>query len=759
MTDPKRSRDERVFLAAAVAAAVLALISPALIRGEGFLPVGSLWRVPPWNRVLAPSGGNGLLIDQLLAFWPWRLFLRGELLSGRFPFWNPWIAGGVPFAACVQAAPFFPTNLLLILLGPAAWSVVVAFLKSFVGGLFAALHARRIGAGRSGASLAGISFALGGFLVAWQGAPHANAACLLPVLFWALGRAFDRPGCREWILVAPVVGLIFLSGHPPTELQVLAAGAAYAVFRARRAAKGERLAAGLPALWSLLLGAALAAPALLPFLEYLPLSSTAASSAALARWGARLSPWAVLHLLMPLASGSPAHGAEALAAAFGLGPETNFLERAGWTGLVALVFAGFAWRNKSKEPEVRFHALLAVVGLAAALGVPPLPWIWKILPGFSSANPTRLLLMYSFGVSVLAGLGLEDDGAPADRRFVIGAIALFGLALFVDLLMVGVAWPGLTPGEHGFALGQAVAFAIEGAAAAALLLSPKSRRWGPLVAAAFLLRVDLAVNPTAPERLLYPPTEATRALAAEQGEGRVFALDAELAPDAGMPLGLHDARGRDFATPRRYEELVTGRAGDFDFYSNAPSLPPSPELLAISAVAGTPRSAPPPPTWTQVYEGEARVWRAPAPGKRALFVPRALYAAPARVLSAVRAPGFVPSSLIWLDDWETPPSLGSSKGTASIVSETPDEVVVRVESDGPGWLLLLDNWYPGWRVEVNGTLASLRRADHAFRAVEVPGGGATVRFSFVPYSFWIGVLIAALAAAALVRAWRAAPAN
>ena len=98
------------------------------------------------------DGGNGLLSDQLLNFWPWRLYMRSELLHGRFPLWNPLIAGGVPFAGCVQAAPFFPTSLLLAALPPAAWSLAAAFLKLFAAGFLTSLHARRLGAGRTGAA-------------------------------------------------------------------------------------------------------------------------------------------------------------------------------------------------------------------------------------------------------------------------------------------------------------------------------------------------------------------------------------------------------------------------------------------------------------------------------------------------------------------------------------------------------------------------------------------------------------------------------
>ncbi|MBI3565422.1 MAG: hypothetical protein HY079_09525, partial [Elusimicrobia bacterium] len=47
--DAERRRRDLGFAVAVVAGAVLALLAPALLRGEGLLPLGSLWRVPPWN--------------------------------------------------------------------------------------------------------------------------------------------------------------------------------------------------------------------------------------------------------------------------------------------------------------------------------------------------------------------------------------------------------------------------------------------------------------------------------------------------------------------------------------------------------------------------------------------------------------------------------------------------------------------------------------------------------------------------------------
>lgn len=710
----------------ACGAAALALIGPALLRGEGLLATAALWRVPPWNGVLPPMPGTGLLSDQLLYFAPWRHFMREEFLAGNFPLWNPFLLAGAPFAACIQAAPFHPLNAGLLWLPAVPFSLLSAFLKLFCAGVFTGLHLKRLGASERGAILGAVVFSLGGFMVAWLGHPHSTTACMLPALFWALGRLSDRPGPREASLLALFTGLALLGGHPPTMLHVLGASAAYGIFLSRWRPRFLGWAALAAAL-----GVALAAPALLPYLEYHALSSTAGASASLGRWGTSLSPWLPLHLLMPLASGSPALGAEILAGLFGLGPESNFIERAAWTGLIPLGFAALAVVRRRRDGEVLFHLGLALFGLLAALGAPPLPWLWKALPGFSAVNPTRLVLLWTFGVAVLAGLGAELAKERSLRWLTwpaaVAAVGLYWVKVWLSL-------DELRPAETAFAVTVIFIFLAE-AAAAVWVLAPRRREWAPWLAGLFCLIPALDVNPSAAAATYFPATPAVLELKAAAGEGRAFALGRALEPNLGMPFRIRDARGRDFTTPRRYEEIVTGAAGSFDFYSGAGEAPANPALLAVGAIL-TPDG----------------VLRSPAPARRALFVPAARAGTPEEVLAAVRAPGFDPAKLVWLDDGDAP-SFPAVRGTARITADGANSVVVETEAGGPGWLVLLDGWFPGWEATVDGAPVPVRRADYAFRAVRVPAGRSVARFDYRPASVGVGLILALLSAVLLSLAW------
>jgi hypothetical protein len=750
--------NERGSLPKAAAAAALALIGAALLRGEGLLPTAALWRVPPWNSILPPRPGAGLLADQLLYLAPWRQFLREELLAGRFPLWNPFILAGVPFAACVQAAPFFPLNAGLFWLPALPFSLLSAFLKLFCAGLFTGLHLRRLGATERGAILGAVVFALGGFMVAWLGHPHTNTACLLPALFWALGRLADRPTPRVAAPLGLFVGLALLGGHPPTMLHVLGAAAAYAVFLAARADAANPRRFAVLGLGAAVLGGCLAAPALLPYLEYHALSSTPEASHALARWGTRLPLWQLLHLLMPLASGSPARGAEALAGLFGFGPESNFIERAAWTGLIPLAFAALAVVRRRRDGEVLFHAGLALFGLLAALGAPPLPWLWKVLPGFSEVNPTRLLLVWSFGVAVLAGIGVEYDPMAMgfeDRRLLRRLVWSASVAACTAYwLVVWLSLKELLLPEVLFVAAVMTVFLLE-CVAAQWVMAPRRRHWAPWLAALFCLFFALDVNPSAPASTFYPETPALAAMKGAAGEGRVFALGHALEPDLGMPLRLRDARGRDFTVPRRYERLVAGPGpgAGFDFYSGAAELPPNPALLGVGVLGATEKTAAAVPrAWKKIHEGDLYVFTSPAPARRALFVPSARAGGEEEVLAAVRAPGFDPSRLAWFDDGAAA-SFPPAKGGARVVDDGVNSVSVAVESSGPGWLVLLDGWFPGWEAALDGKPVPLRRADYAFRAVAVPAGKSLVRFDYRPKSVRLGLLLALLAALGLAAAW------
>lgn len=71
-----------------------------------------------------------------------------------------------------------------------------------------------------------------------------------------------------------------------------------------------------------------------------------------------------------------------------------------------------------------------------------------------------------------------------------------------------------------------------------------------------------------------------------------------------------------------------------------------------------------------------------------------------------------------------------------------DEVVVEARLDSPGYLVLSDHFYPGWRAfDDKGGELRIYRTDMAMRAVHLPQGDHTVTFRYLPVDFRIGLFV------------------
>jgi uncharacterized membrane protein YfhO len=74
------------------------------------------------------------------------------------------------------------------------------------------------------------------------------------------------------------------------------------------------------------------------------------------------------------------------------------------------------------------------------------------------------------------------------------------------------------------------------------------------------------------------------------------------------------------------------------------------------------------------------------------------------------------------------------------------------EASRPGYLVLTDAYYPGWRAESDGEPVAIYRADVMFRAVPIHEGQQTIVFTFKPFAIPFGWQIAAVGAVTLLLA-------
>jgi len=106
---------------------------------------------------------------------------------------------------------------------------------------------------------------------------------------------------------------------------------------------------------------------------------------------------------------------------------------------------------------------------------------------------------------------------------------------------------------------------------------------------------------------------------------------------------------------------------------------------------------------------------------------------------------------------EPPPRLLSLKPgrqdpeeSAKVVSDQDNVIAVQAHLLTPGYLVLADQDYPGWTVEVDGQKAELLRLDYLLKGVELDAGEHVVTFAFRPDSFRRGMVLSLVALGLLI---------
>lgn len=84
------------------------------------------------------------------------------------------------------------------------------------------------------------------------------------------------------------------------------------------------------------------------------------------------------------------------------------------------------------------------------------------------------------------------------------------------------------------------------------------------------------------------------------------------------------------------------------------------------------------------------------------------------------------------------------KEDVRILSIQDDKVELEVNSPSPGYLLMADVWYPGWRAWTDGQEIPILRANYLFRAVAIPAGEQKVTIAYRSLIFYFGALISGI---------------
>ena len=714
----------------------------------------------------------------VLQFVPWHAFAAQSVLAGELPLWNPLVGMGAPLLANYQSGLLYPPNWSMLLVEPAVAQTWLTMLHLIFAGAGMVLLGRRLGIGAIGQCVAGLGFALSGYLVARSSFQSINnSVAWLPWLLWAaeglVGRVVDGRELasigRAALTLAAVLSAQWLAGHAQTAWYSLLLTLAWVGWRgwgARRSVRA-RESSGMLAL-GLALAFCVAAVQLVPTLEYLGISPRSAS----VDWEAGLTyslwPWRLLGWMAPGLFGHPSFG--------GFWGYANYWEDALYVGTLAFVLAALEsakallGRSPSKDTS-RFLMSVVLVSLLFALGknTPLYPLLFRNVPTFDMFQaPTRWSLLAVFAMCLLAGFGANSWSAPRGRALYwtrLGTAGAAGMIVFAFLAAALVK--GLEPSlVRSFAL-AGLALAIVGALT--LTLPPRPR---PLWFAALglflltdLLLATVGLNPTTSAAAyrgesslaslgtghrIYMPAALEQELKFNQffrfdrfdADFQLWAVRSSGLPNTPMLDGLASANNFDPLIPERYAEWI-------DRLERADSVEQR-RLLAFMDVA-----------WVAEASDLATVpeYRPLAGPARVRLVPRAVAVCSMQAaFDQVFSHSFDPEAVVIVEAEGCPQELPTGgPGTAEIAAQGGNWIELIARADSGGWVVLSDLHYPGWRAQVDGEDSDILPANGAFRAIHVPPGTHTLRLEYQPtWLAWSAALSVGglLTLLALVWLWR-----
>jgi hypothetical protein len=135
------------------------------------------------------------------------------------------------------------------------------------------------------------------------------------------------------------------------------------------------------------------------------------------------------------------------------------------------------------------------------------------------------------------------------------------------------------------------------------------------------------------------------------------------------------------------------------------------------------------------------LFRVPDPLPRCYLVSSSVIADGAEAVQLITDPSFDPRTQVLLPSGSPSSPVPGFQGTCAIRELVSDRVRVQASLNGPGYLVLVDTYDPGWRASVGGRPAPLLRANLAFRGVALPPGTHEVEFLYRPWMIGLGLAL------------------
>ena len=536
---------------------------------EGKLPIPSdalVGMYHPWRDALSDKYPNGipfknfLITDPIRQQIPWKWLVmkqpassRGEWSNGTIPLWNDYSFSGTPLLANFQSGVFYPLNLFFFLISDfkIAWSGLI-LLQMILGGFFMYLFLRNLSLKPLFSVFGAITWIFSGFWIAWlEWGNILHTALWLPLITFTIDKIYNNYNrYKNYIYYFVFLFSLlcsFFAGHLQTFFYLWVFAAIYWFYR--------RLSIKLfLALNSIFL--ILSSAQWYPTLQFILQSGRGMDvSNALTRndW---FLPWQhLIQFIAPDFFGNPA--------TLNYWGVWNYGEMIGYVGIAGLILAIYAIITLFKNNrEIKFFTICLAFTFLFLLPTPiaKLPFLMNI-PFLATAQPTRLIFLVDFLLSILAAYGMEQllNYSFSKRKLLM---ILFGCGVTLLVLWLIAITGNLLVAKNNLKLPTGV-FMLT-AAIMFFLMRVKSQRARGIfiiilmvISFADQLRFANKFTPFTNPEYFYPTTKTIDFLQKDKSDFRIMAVDDRIMPpNVSIVYGLKDIAGYDPLYLKSYAEKI-----------------------------------------------------------------------------------------------------------------------------------------------------------------------------------------------------------
>jgi hypothetical protein len=766
-----------------IVALVVIFFFEFIFCGKAYLSPELLNSDPLFRAEYHQSRHNFQTGDIMGYTYPREVMYNEQVKSGHLPLWNPRIFSGMPMGIDARNGVFYPFHIFFSRFwGPQAAHGLLIMIHFLIAGLAMFFLALDYECSPRASLAASLIWMFSGMNTAWmEWTEFISMVAYFPLIFLFFRKSLREKNSYYAAVAGLLLGLSLLYAHFQLSLYFLIFAGCYGLYLSatKEAAWRELLCtSGI----MLAMGAGISAIQMGPTFELLGSVHRTEFT-----WQEIVKSYSVPFWSMPLLLICPdMFGNPALGIHFFLRGTVYYEEICCYAGILALPFLIAGLSSRGKETRFYSAAILLCLFFASAT------WLYyplfRFVPFFNKIIPGRIVIIMLFSIAILASKGFDEyERGTLSRRamaWALGSLFTFYLLFFLATVLLhsepGLFIPLLKKGvahiQYPFVHRSGEAFYIEylqavqgyyspgniwlflpalllGPGALLLMLERKlkiprgiSASLLLVIMACDLILFGLKFNPVVERRPLEAPA-ALKWLGTKEKPFRVLNLASPSTANLVGAFGFDTVGGFMPLYPKRYQLLMsrieTGFVRDSRvIFGNLVSLrdyrSPALDMLNDRYIIMGRESKVEDGNLDKVYDGEVRIYENRKSMPRAWLVAHYEVLKADAILDKVTGRGFKARDIVYLETEpafpEDLPGDGAQADLAEFKYYAYDHVALKVRTSARALLVLSDNHFPGWHVQVDGREGAIYCADYTLRAVPLGRGSHTVRFSFRPWA-------------------------